>query len=68
MAGKKISATISAPNSEPYRAYFEEDGDSVLVWRKNTGMMLVQTDHYNGGVFSRDWVRACFLPDVTVTF
>lgn len=74
MAAKKISAVITAPNSEPYRAYFQPDGDFVWVWTENIsdgGMRLssgVDQSRYNGGVFSRDWVRACYLPDVTVEF
>ena len=67
-AGKKISAVITAPNSEPYRAYFQPDGDTVWVWTKNTNYGGVYLSRYNGGVFSRDLVRACFLPDVTVEF
>ena len=68
MAAKKISAVITAPNSEPYRVYFQQAGDTIAIWAKGTSAVLVKTVHYNGGVFSRDWVRACFLPDVTVEF
>ena len=68
MAAKKISAVITAPNSEPYRVYFQQAGDTIAAWTKDASAVLIRTDRYNGGVFSRDWVRACFLPDVTVEF
>lgn len=68
MAGKKISAVITAPGREPYRAYFQPDGDTVWVWTKNTNYGGVYLSRYNDGKFSRDWVRACFMPDVTVEF
>ena len=58
--GKRISAKIAAPGHEPYRAYFEESGDMILVWAKNAPWVGFKTGRFNSGVFSRDWVRALF--------
>ena len=67
--GKKISAVITAPRHKPYRAYFQESGDMILVWTKDTAAGLYRVDRFNDGVFSRDWVRALFDgSDVRVEF
>ena len=71
--GKKISARIVAPGEAPYRAYHQEtereDGTRlVLVWRAGTGSVGFKVDRFNGGVFSRDWVRALYRSDVRVEF
>ena len=72
--GKKISARIAAPGVAPYRAYFQEtaqeDGTRlVLVWKAGEPWVGFKADRFNGGVFSRDWVRALFGgSDVRVEF
>ena len=58
--GKKISAIITAPRHKPYRAYFQESGDMILVWTKDTAAGLYRVDRFNNGVFSRDWGRELF--------
>ena len=74
MAGKKISATISAPNSEPYRLYAwraqtaDWIDDYVTVWTKATVVGGYRVDRFNNGVFSRDWVRELFDGNATVEF
>lgn len=65
MAGKKISAVITAPNNEPYRAYFQETEDAdqvpiVAVWAANTGVIAFETRRFNNGKFSRQWIRELF--------
>lgn len=57
---KKISAVIDAPRRKPYRIYFQDSEDMVLVWTKDTASVLFRKDRFNDGVFSRDWVRALF--------
>lgn len=68
MSGKKISAKIKAPGCDEYRAYFQESDDMVLAWRAGEPWSGYKTERYNGGVFSRDWVRAALRNDVEVTF
>lgn len=57
---KKISAIITAPGHEPYRAYFQEAEDMVHVWKANSAWVGYRLDRFNNSVFSRDWVRALF--------
>ena len=63
---KRISAKISAPGREPYRLYASHAetadwiDDYVTVWTKDTVAGGYRLDRFNGGVFSRDWVRALF--------
>ena len=42
--GKKISAIITAPRHKPYRACFQESGDMILVWTKDTAAGLYRVD------------------------
>jgi len=70
---KKISAKIKAPGCDEYRAYFQEvereDGTrQVLVWTAKCSVGFFNTDRFNGGVFSRDWVRSMYGNRAEVSF
>lgn len=72
MAGKKISAVITVPGHEPYRAYFQESHSSdgtplVIVWTAGNPWIGFKSERFNGGEFSRQWVRELFADHNTRT-